>query len=305
MEHRKLGNSDLEVSTLCLGTMTYGTPVAEPEAVRLTQWAVDHGINFIDTANMYEGYTRFLGSPGGVAEEILGKALADRRDKVVLGTKVGSVVGPGPDDKGLGRTHILREIEKGLTRLKTDYVDIYYSHRPDPDTPIAESLAVFNELIDAGKVRHYGFSNYDAAGIEELLRVCDTEGFRRPVVCQPPYSLLKREVEKDVLPLCRREGIAVVPYQILQGGLLTGKYRRGQAPSPGSRMAEKKEWLGDLSDATFDELEGIERDAKAKGRTMTQHAIAWTLEQPGITSVIIGAKRPEQLAEAIAATERY
>ena len=301
MQYRKLGNSGLEVSSICLGTMTYGTPVAEPDAIRLTHWAIDHGVNFIDTANMYEGYNRFVGSPGGAAEEILGKALGGRREKIVLATKVGSAVGPGPDDKGLGRTHIMREIEKSLSRMKTDRVEIYYLHRPDPETPIAESLAVFNELIDAGKVRHYGFSNYDAGGIEEILRVCDAEGFRRPVVNQPPYSLLKRDAEKGVLPVCKRESVAVVPYQILQGGLLTGKYRRGQTPPAGSRMSEKKEWLGDVSDATFDQLESIGRDAEARGLTMTQYAVAWTLQQPGITSVIIGVKREEQLAQAIAA----
>lgn len=303
MQYRRLGNSNLEVSPLCLGTMLFGTPVGESDAVRLTHWAIDHGINFIDTANMYEGYTRFVGSPGGVAEEILGKALVGKRDKVVLATKVGSVVGTGPDDKGLGRKHIMREIERSLALLQTDHLDIYYMHRPDSDTPIAESLAVFNELIDAGKTRCYGFSNYDAAGAEEILRVCDAEGFRRPIVNQPPYSLLKRDADQELIPLCEREGVAVVPYQILQGGLLTGKYRRDQAAPPGSRMSEKKEWMGDISGETFDKLEAIAREAEAKGLTMTQHTIKWTLAQPGITSVIIGAKRPEQLEEAIAAVE--
>ena len=159
MQYRYLGDSGLEVSAISLGTMTYGTPVAEAEAIELTHWAIDHGINFIDTANMYQGYNRFLGSPGGVAEEIPGKALAGRRDKVVLATKVGNPVGPEPDDKGLGRKHVLREIERSLRRLRTDYVDLYYLHRPDAETPIAESLAVFNGLVEAGKVRHYGFSN--------------------------------------------------------------------------------------------------------------------------------------------------
>ena len=303
MQSCELGVSGLEVSALCLGTMTYGNPVAEADAIRLTHWALDHGINFIDTANMYEGYDRVVGSAGGVAEDILGQALAGKRDQVVLATKAGSAVGPGPEDQGLGRTHLMREIEKSLQRMKTDYVDLYYLHRPDPDTPIVESLAVLNELVDVGKIRHYGFSNYDAAGVEEMLAVCDAQGLRRPVVNQPPYSLLKRDAEADLLPLCKRENIAVVPYQVLQGGLLTGKYRRDQAPPSDSRMTEKKEWLGDVPDATFDELESIERRADARGLSMTQYAIKWALEQPGIASAIIGVKREKQLAQAVAAVE--
>ena len=304
MKYRSIPNTTLEVSPICLGTMTFGTPVAEPEAIEITHFAIDNGINFLDTADIYEGYTRVIGSPGGVSEEMLGKALAGRRDKVVLATKVCNAVGPGPDDVGLGRKHIMRGIENSLARLRTDFVDIYYFHRPDPDTPIEESIAAFNELIDAGKVRHYGFSNYDAAGIEAILRACDDAGLRRPVITQPPYSLLKRDIEQDVLPLCHKEQIAVVPYQVLQGGLLTGKYRRGQAAPPGSRLSEKKEWVGDVSGETFDTLEGIERDAEVAGLTMTQYAITWTLKQPGITSAIIGVKRPQQVADAIEAAER-
>jgi aryl-alcohol dehydrogenase-like predicted oxidoreductase len=212
-------------------------------------------------------------------------------------------MGPGPDEKGLGRKHILCEIERSLKRLRTDFLDIYYLHRPDLATPVTESLAVFLELIRSGKVRHWGFSNYDAAQTAEMLEAGDALGMPRPVVNQPPYSLLKRDIEKDVLPLCRRDGIGVVPYQVLQGGLLTGKYRLGQAPPPGSRMAEKKDWLMNLTDDVYDQLEKIEQEAKSRGLSMTQYAISWALTQPGITSVIIGVKRTEQLAEAIAAAK--
>ncbi|MDP6439275.1 MAG: aldo/keto reductase [Candidatus Brocadiia bacterium] len=304
MRYREIGKSDLKVSPVCLGTMTFGTPVEQAAATKLTHAAIDHGINFIDTANIYEGYTRHIGSPGGVSEELLGKALSGRREKVVLATKGSNAVGPEPEDRGLDRAHIMREIDRSLKRLRTDYVDIYYMHRPDPDTPIAESVAVFNELIDAGKARYWGFSNYSAAETREMLDACDEGGFCRPIVNQPPFSLLKRDIEKDILPLCKREGIAVVPFQILQSGLLTGKYRRGQAPPAGSRMAEKVEWVRDVTDATFDRLESIERCAKARGLTMIEHAITWTLRQPGVASVIIGSKRPAQIEEAIAAAER-
>ena len=305
MLYRKLGASGLEVSVICLGTMTYGTPVAEPDAVRLTHWAVDHGINFIDTANSYEGYNRYIGSPGGVAEEILGSALAGRRDKVVLATKVGNPVGPGADERGLSRAHVLRELDKSLRRMKTDWVDVYYMHRPDPNTPLEESIAAFSELVGSGKVRHWGFSNFDAAQVAEMLKICTARGFPRPVVNQPPFSLLKRDIEQDLLPLCVREGIAVVPFQVLQGGLLTGKYRRGRPAPEGSRKAEKPDWAWELTDELFDKLERIEVDARAAGLTMTQYALGQVLSLPGITSAVIGVKSIGQLSELICALEGH
>jgi len=299
METRRIPNTDLDVSPICLGTMTFGTPVGEADAITLTHWVLDHGINFIDTANMYEGYARYIGSPGGVAEEILGKALAGRRERVVLATKVGNKIGPNDDDEGLGRAHVVREIDRSLKRLRTDYVDLYYMHRPDPNTPLAESIEVFNELIDAGKVRHWAFSNYPADEMERMLRLCDENGWRRPVVCQPPFSLLKPDAERDILPLCKREHIGVVPYQILRGGLLTGKYSRGAPPPEGSRLAEKPAWLPELDDELFAKLEKIEAEAEAADRTMLAHAILETLARDPVVSVIIGAKRIEQVEAAL------
>jgi aryl-alcohol dehydrogenase-like predicted oxidoreductase len=211
--------------------MTFGTPVAESEAIKLTHWAIDKGINFIDTANMYEGYARYLGSPGGVAEEILGKALADRRDRVVLATKVGMPVGSESEDRGSSPAAIRKQLDLSLKRLATDFVDIYYLHKPDVhNTPPVEIIGALNEAILAGKIRHYGVSNYSAEQLVELLRAADENGLPRPVIHQPPYSLLKPDVEKDLLPLCAKEGIAVACYQVFQGGLLTGKYHRGQEP---------------------------------------------------------------------------
>ena len=303
MDKQEIANTDLEVSPICLGTMTFGTPVGEAEAIKLTHWAIDHGINFIDTANMYEGYGRYVGSPGGVAEEILGQALRGKRDRVVLATKVGMKIGPAADDEGLGRKHVLCEIDRSLQRLQCEYVDLYYMHQPDPRTPLAESVQVFNELMEAGKIRYWGVSNFSAQQVEELLRVCDEKGWHRPVVHQPPYSLLNRDVEKDALPLCQRERIAVVPYQVLQGGLLTGKYRRGEALPPGSRKAEKPGWVWELTDELFDQLERIEAEAKAKGRTLVQHAITTVLEQPAVVSVILGVKRISQLQALIDVVE--
>jgi aryl-alcohol dehydrogenase-like predicted oxidoreductase len=299
VEKRRIPNTDILVSPLCLGTMTFGTPLAEPDAISLTQWALDHEINFIDTANMYEGYTRFVGSPGGVAEQILGKALLGRRDQVILATKVGMKIGPSDDDEGLGAAHIRREIDRSLRRLECDAVDIYYMHKPDPKTPLGESIQAFDDLITAGKIRYWGFSNFTSDLITELLRLCDENGWRRPVVSQPPYSLLKRDIETDVLPLCQREHIATVPYQVLQGGLLTGKYRRHEAVPSGSRKEEKPGWVWDLSDDLFARIEQLEAEAGDAGRSLLRHALRALLDQPGIVSVIIGAKRPDQLATLI------
>ena len=299
MEQRRIPNTDIWVSPLCLGTMTFGTPLAEPEAISLTHWALDHEINFIDTANMYEGYARFVGSPGGVAEQILGKALLRRRHQVILATKVGMKIGPNDDDEGLSAAHIRREIERSLRRLSCDVVDIYYMHKPDPKTPLGESIRAFDDLVSAGKIRYWGFSNFPSSLIAEVLRLCDENGWRRPVVSQPPYSLLKRDIETDVLPLCQREHIATVPYQVLQGGLLTGKYRRSEPVPSGSRRAEKPAWVWDLNDELFARLEQLEAEASAAGRSLLGHALRATLDQPGIVSVIVGAKRPDQLAALI------
>jgi len=293
----------LQVSPLCLGTMTFGTPVGEADAITLVHWALDHGVNFLDTANMYQGYTRYPGSAGGVGEEILGKALKGRRGKAIVATKVGMKIGPADDDQGLSRKHVLREIDRSLTRLGCDYVDLYYMHRPDPATPMVESVKAFNDLIDAGKARHWAISNFSAAQIEELLKVCDENGLRRPVALQPPYSLLKRDIEKDILPLCVREGIAIFPYQVLQGGLLTDKYNRGIEVPRDSRQAEKPEWTMALNDDLFDRLEEIRRDAAGKGRTLLQHALKSLLEQSAVLSLVIGVKGIPQLESLIAATE--
>jgi L-glyceraldehyde 3-phosphate reductase len=303
MDRHHIPNTDLEVSSICLGTMTFGTPVGEAEAVKLTHLAIDHGINFIDTANMYEGYTRYIGSPGGVTEQILGAALQDRRDQVVVATKVGMKIGPADDEQGLSRKHVLREIDCSLDRLQCEYVDLYYMHKPDPNTPLAESVQVFNDLIDMGKVRHWAISNFSAEQISDVLSVCDENGWRRPVALQPHYSLLKRDVEKRVLPLCQREQIAVAPYRVLEGGLLTGKYRRGQAIPADSRQVEKPDWTLELTDDMYDRLEQIEAEAKAKGRTLMGHALMTLLEQPAIVSLIVGVKRIGQLEEMIAAVE--
>lgn len=299
MENRRIPGTDLNVSSICLGTMTFGTPVGEADAVKLVHYAMDKGINFIDTANMYEGYTRFVGSAGGVAEEILGKALSGRRDRVVLATKVGMKVGGAPDDEGTSPEAIRKQLERSLKRLKMDFVDIYYLHKPDPETPIEDTLGALNEAVEQGKVRHYGISNHSGDQIREVLRTADGNNLPRPVMCQPPFSLLKQDALADVLPLCEKENIAAVPYQILQGGLLTGKYRRGKAVPPDSRKAEKEGWVWELDDELFDKIEAIEREAKKENVSMTRYAVKWASEQPAVLSVLVGIKRPSQIDEAV------
>jgi len=303
MEYKKIPNTDLKVSSICLGTMTFGTPVEETDAIRLTQQALELGINFLDTANMYEGYRRYVGSPGGVAEEILGKTLKGRREKVVLATKVGMKIGSGQDDQGLSSAHILREIDRSLKRLETDYVDLYYMHKPDPGTSLVESIETFNTLIKAGKIRNWGISNFQVEQIMSVLKICGENGWQRPVAIQPPYSLLKRDIENEILPFCVKEQIAVIPYQVLQGGLLSGKYQHG-APIPSdSRQAEKPEWTMALTEELFEQLSRIEDEAKTRNRTLLQHALLSLLENPAIISLIIGVKRISQLEEAIQALQ--
>lgn len=299
MQYNYISNTDIKVSPVCFGTMNFGTPVAEVEAVKLVHEAIDRGINFIDTANMYEGYTRYSGSPGGTAEIILGKALASRRDKIILATKVGMKVGRNPEDEGLSPPAVEAQLEKSLRRLQTDYIDIYYLHKPDPDTPIQDTLKTVNKMIQSGKVLHYGISNFNAAETSNLLGVCDSYGLPRPVVHQLPFSLLKPDVEKDLLPLLEKEQIAAVPYQILQGGILTGKYKRGKPYPEGSRKAEKPGWVIELTEEVFDKLEKLEKDALRKKMTLLEYTLKETLLKPAVVSMVIGIKRVDQLKEII------
>lgn len=299
MEKRGIPKTDLKVSVIGLGTMTFGTPVDEKEAINLVHYALEKGVNFIDTANMYEGYNRVVGSTGGVAEEILGKALSGNRDKVILATKVGMKVGDTPEDEGTSPAAILKHLDLSLKRLSTDYLDIYYLHKPDSATPLVETLKAVDRAIQSGKIRYYGLSNYSAEQTAELLRVADANSLPRPVLHQPPLSLLKQEALVDLLPLCEKERIGVAPYQVLQGGLLTGKYQRGMPLPKDSRKAEKDSWVWQLTGELFDRLEAIEKQASQAGFTMTKYAFRWVLQQPAVVSAILGVKRTGQIDTAI------
>lgn len=295
MKYKQIEGSDLVISQICLGTMTFGNPVSERKAISIIHRAIDLGINIIDTANIYEGYRRLVGSKGGVAESILGRALDKKRNQVILMTKVGNAVGHLSEDQGLSQTHIFREIDKSLRRLRTDVIDLYLLHRPDPNTPIIKTVGAINALISMGKVRYYGISNFPAEQIKEILSVCNSSGFPKPVVSQPPYSLLRRDIEKTELHLYQGNKISVIPYQALQGGLLTGKYHRHQTPPPDSRKTEKPTWMWDFDDSLFDKLETIEKLAESIRRPLNHYALAWVLTRPNVVSTIIGVKKCQQL----------
>ena len=302
MQLRPLGSSGLLVSPICLDTMTFGTPVGEPDAIQLTHAAIDLGINFIDTANVYEGYARYLGSSGGVAEEIVGKALHDRRDRVILATKVAAPVGPGPQDRGLSAVHILRELERSLKRLQTETIDLYIIHWPDKHVPLEVTLRAIDTALHQGKIRYFGVSNHAASQLCEMLWLADRKQLPPVVSSQIPFSLLRRELQND-LPFCQQHGIGVTPYQSLQGGLLTGKYRRGQPPPVGSRAAEKPDWVWKQDDALFDRLEAVAGLAAEANVPMAQYSLAWTLAQPAMSSLIVGVKSLEQIQDAISAAD--
>lgn len=302
MQLRALGRSGLSVSPICLGTMTFGIPVEEPDAIRLVHGAMDLGINFIDTANVYEGYARFLGSAGGAAELILGHALKDCRDQVILATKVGAPIGPGPQDRGLSSVHVLRELENSLRRLQTDYIDLYISHWPDCQTPLEVTLSAMETAVRQGKIRHFGVSNHPAWQLSELQGMSKNQGGPCVMSSQIPFSMLRRELQND-LHACEELGIGVTPYQVLQGGLLTGKYNRGEAPPEGSRAAERPEWMWTLDDSVFNCLEALNELAQEVSVPLSQYALAWTLQQPAMSSLIVGVKSMQQIEDAVAALE--
>ena len=241
------------------------------------------------------------GSAGGVAEEIVGEAVAHRRGDYILATKVGMKVGEAPEDENTSPEAIRIQLRRSLVRMRTDYVDVYYLHRYDPDTEPHAVARAMGEELRAGTIRAWGVSNYTAAQLAALLAAAADEGVPAPALCQPALSMLNTGALEELLPLCEKEGVGVVPYQLLQGGMLTGKYRRGQEAPAGSRLAEKPEWMKPFTDETYDVIERCAAEAAAEGVTMTQHALRWALAQPGVVSALVGVKREEQIDEAAGA----
>lgn len=288
----RLTGTELRVSPICLGTMTFGSPVEAKDAVDLVDWALDHGINFFDTADIYEGYNRTMGSAGGTGEQLLGNALVGKRDQAIITTKLGNPIKIG--DRvygGLGREHIYRQIDASLSRLRMTHIDLYLMHRPDPETPLAESIQAMSELVTLGKIRYWGFSNFDTPMIREIMTLCAENDWPRPVASQPPYSWLNRQIEKDHLPACLEYNINVTPYRVLEGGLLTGKYKNSPA-APDSRATRQPGWLSEDQDGQVDQFLAEAQTAKLAPGV---YAVQWPLKHPAVKSVIVGSKHPAQL----------
>jgi aryl-alcohol dehydrogenase-like predicted oxidoreductase len=305
MKIRKMGNTGLKVSEVCLGTMTFGHQCDEPTSRAILDRAAERGVTFLDTADAYP--VPPTPETAGRTEEIVGAWLQGRRDRFVLATKCRIRVGLGPNDEGLSRRHVLKACEDSLRRLRTDYLDLYQAHAPDPDTPREETLRAFDDLVRQGKVRYVGCSNYPAWMVALDLGVSARLGLARWDCVQPRYNLLHRDIESELLPLCRDQGVGVIAYNPLAGGFLSGKYRSLEQPVPGTRFTLGK--TGDLyrerywQRAQLEAVEQLRRVLEPRGRSMVRVAAAWVLAQPGITSAILGASRPEQLDDSLAAAD--
>jgi len=305
MQQRKMGRTGLKVSEICLGTMTFAGQCDEKTAFRIMDTAADHGVTFLDTADAYP----IPPSPetAGRTEEVIGNWLQGKRDRFVVATKCRIRVGLGPNDEGLSRRHILHACEASLRRLRTDWIDLYQAHLPDPETPIDETLRAFDDLVRSGKVRYIGCSNYTAWQLALALGVSERNRWARFDCTQPRYNLLYREIEPEILPLCRDQGVGVIAYNPLAGGFLTGKYQTGEPPRPGTRftLGETGKLYRDRywQAAQFEAVETLKGYFQPRGLNLATVSVAWVLAQPGITSAIVGASRPEQLADTLAAVD--
>ena len=289
MNYTKLGNTGLKVSPVCLGTNMFGAGyVSDDRAASVIDAAFDAGINFVDTADAYNA---------GHSEVVVGKAVHGRRDDFVVATKGFIATGDGPNDVGLSRKHLISAVEASLRRLDTDYIDLYQVHYYDPDTPLEESLRTLDDLVRAGKIRYIGCSNFAAWQLMKALWVSDKHGFERFQSVQPEYNLGKRDIEGELFDACDDQGVGIIPYQIFMGGILTGRYDRSSPPPDDSHMASRhaQRAMGTYwNERTFDMVESLKTIAAELEISVPQLLIAWALSRPQITSVIVGASRPEQ-----------
>jgi 1-deoxyxylulose-5-phosphate synthase len=296
MDYRLLGRTGVRVSPLCLGTLNFGGATDEPTSVRLIHAALDAGINLLDTADVYHA---------GQSEVIVGRALRGRRDRVVLATKVHGKMGEGPNDQGNSRLHIARACEDSLRRLETDYIDLYQIHRPSPDIPVDETLGALTDLVRAGKVRYIGCSTHPAWMVMEALAVSERRGLARYVSEQPPYNLLDRRIENELVPLAIRYDLALLPWAPLAQGVLAGRYSASgaypadsrAARQPGSIYAERVTPAGVAAGEQFGAL------AARYGRMPGQLALLWCRDQPGVTAPVLGPRTIEQLTELLPVLE--
>jgi aryl-alcohol dehydrogenase-like predicted oxidoreductase len=295
MEYTTLGASGLQVSRPCLGAMMFGhgpdAPTSEPDSRRIIDAYLETGGNFIDTANIYTG---------GESEEVVGRAIKDRRDDVVLATKGYGPIGNGPNTMGLSRKYLTRALEASLRRLDTDYIDLYQCHRPDSGTPISETMATLHGFVQSGKVRYLGCSNWSGSQIVEAQWAAKDLGGTPLISLQPRYSLNARRIEDDILPACQRQGLGTMIYSPLGGGVLTGKYKSGQPAPEGSRAARGGFWTRMLDDQSVELAVEVGKVAAEIGATSAAVALAWVLSRRGVTTVIIGPRTFEQYEENMA-----
>lgn len=305
MKIKRMGRTGLKVSEICLGTMTFGNQCDEPTSRAIMDRAFDASVTFFDTADAYP-----LGATletVGRTEEYIGRWLKGRRDQIVLATKFFGPMGQGPNDKGGSRKHIVKAVEESLRRLNTDYIDLYQMHFPDSETPIDETLHALDDLVHSGKVLYIGCSNYPAWLLCKALWTSDKLGLARFDCVQPRYNILFRHIEAELLPLAIDEGIGVISYNPLAGGLLTGRYQPGQTPSEGTRFTVNN--AGQLYQARYwqdpqmQAVEKLKAFCQERNISVSQLAIAWVLAQPAITSAIVGASKPEQLDQTLPAVD--
>lgn len=303
MQFTKLGRTGLTISRMCLGTGTFGKQTNEDEAHRILDKAVDAGVNFIDTADIYPP-----GAEAGSAEVITGRWLSKKRDQIIIGTKGGGRMGPAAWDQGNSRKHLLDAIDASLRRLNTDYVDLYQLHMDDLATPIDEMVDVMDTIVRSGKARYVGVSNFLAYRLAKALGRQDTLKLTRFVSAQPRYNLLFREVERELFPLAEEDGLAVIPYNPLAGGMLSGKYKHGDAPEKGRFSAELGQF-GKMYHArywherNFETVAKVQAIAEQQGTPIAMLSVAWVLANPIVTSVILGASRLDQLTNTLAAAD--
>jgi aryl-alcohol dehydrogenase-like predicted oxidoreductase len=286
MQYRQLGKSGLRVSAIGLGGNTFGNGADEAQTGRIINRALDVGINFIDTADVYSR---------GVSEQHVGKAVAGRRQQALIATKVNGRMGDLPNDQGLSRKHITEGIEASLTRLGTDYVDLYQVHQVDQTTPIFETLSALDDLVRQGKVRYIGCSNFAAWQICEALWAADRKNLTPFVSVQPRYNLFDRAIERELVPFCRQYGIGIIPYSPLAGGLLTGKYTPGEPPPPDTRAGRNPRMQSQMTPEQMGKVSALGKWAREQGHAVGELALAWLLSRPEVSTVIAGATKPEQV----------
>jgi len=288
MLYRQLGRSGLNVSAYALGTNAFGGRADEPTSIAIIHHALDHGVNLIDTANIYTDTK---------SEQIIGKAVRGRREQAVVATKCAAKAGDGPNDGGASRGHIMREVERSLARLATDYIDLYQIHTWDARTPLDETLRALDDLVRAGKVRYIGCSNYAAWQLSRSLGISDRRGFVRYDSAQPAYSPADRRIETELVPCCLAEGVGLLVYFPLAGGVLTGKYKPGSAPPQGSRAHTQPQFAKRLNDQNLSLAQDMAGLASEAGCTVSQLTLAWVMRRPGITSALVGATTVAQQEE--------